>query len=430
MSGSWLTTRVIAVAGAFCGVAAGAHAQPCATFETLGYLDPHPPNELPYSEPMAISADGSVVAGRGADATGWLSLFRWTSRTGMQNIGRLVERDYEPRAISDDGSVIVGAVNCVDDPFKCHSNLFRWSAAEGVRIASEIPGAPVEDSVLYDCTPDGSVMVGVGYYSFLWNVETGFENLGPSGLPWIVPPLALSADGLVVLINPSGDSGTQATLWTRAAGYMSLGHLPGGTDSRGTAMTPDARVVTGTASSPRGPECFRWTVRGGMRDLGPFPRPPEVPPDAQFLAEPSAISADGSVITGMYYWSYPNAPERLFIWDRRHGARDLRGVLAQCGVDLSSWALYSTVAMSADGRRIVGHARMFGVRGIQAWRVTLPAYCEADYTDDGRASIDDLFAFLQRFAAGDRTTDLDDDGSVGVGDFLAFLSRYAEGCGR
>lgn len=70
-----------------------------------------------YSQARAVSADGAVVVGRGRTAAGY-EAFIWTAEDGMQNLKALLQTEYgidlsdwkliEAFGISADGSVIVG----------------------------------------------------------------------------------------------------------------------------------------------------------------------------------------------------------------------------------------------------------------------------------------------------------------------------------
>lgn len=62
-----------------------------------------------YSETRAISDDGSVVVGIGNDGVGQSQAFRWTQATGMVGLGKLPGTSYtDPYGLSHNGKVIVG----------------------------------------------------------------------------------------------------------------------------------------------------------------------------------------------------------------------------------------------------------------------------------------------------------------------------------
>jgi probable HAF family extracellular repeat protein len=84
-----------------------------------------------------VSADGAVIAGN-AGALPW----RWTASGGMVGLDSLPGQiEAVTRAISDDGSTIVGAGKT------SHGGVaFRWSRAGGMQDLGDLPGASVSGS--------------------------------------------------------------------------------------------------------------------------------------------------------------------------------------------------------------------------------------------------------------------------------------------
>jgi hypothetical protein len=60
--------------------------------------------------------------------------------------------------------------------------------------------------------------------------------------------------------------------------------------------------------------------------------------------------------------------------------------------------------------------------------VSFVSACLADYTGDGVRSPADIFAFLNAYFAGNRTTDFNRDGVRNPADIFAFLNTYFAGC--
>jgi hypothetical protein len=82
----------------------------------------------------------------------------------------------------------------------------------------------------------------------------------------------------------------------------------------------------------------------------------------------TSVYSDGDVVVG---YRLGKQGQQAFIWDERHGMRDLRDVLVNSyGLDLDSWTLKMARAISDDGFTIVG-------KGInpdgneEAWMVRL-----------------------------------------------------------
>ena len=128
------------------------------------------PGGTAYSSATSVSADGSVIAGDGTLAGGFLEdeAFRWTSATGLVDLGRA---HTQPRAISDDGSVIVGIQN----------QAFRWTQQSGFVSLGVLPGYE-QESKAFDVSADGSVVVGssqgpLDNKAFIWDAVHGMRSL-------------------------------------------------------------------------------------------------------------------------------------------------------------------------------------------------------------------------------------------------------------
>lgn len=107
----------------------------------------------------------------------------------------------------------------------------------------------------------------------------------------------VSADGSVVVGYSESSSGTEAFRWTASTGMVGLGDLPGGAfSSSALAANADGSVVVGSSDSGFGGEAFRWTQAGGMTGLNP------VPPDLDaFAFAASGVSGDGDLVAGALF---------------------------------------------------------------------------------------------------------------------------------
>jgi len=66
----------------------------------------------------------------------------------------------------------------------------------------------------------------------------------------------------------------------------------------------------------------------------------------------SGVSADGSVVVG---YGASSSGIEAFVWDETNGMRALIQILADQGIDMTGWNLFSATAISADGLTIVGY---------------------------------------------------------------------------
>ena len=152
----------------------------------------------------------------------------------------------------------------------------------------------------------------------------------------------MSADGSIIVGNSyrSFPNGKTAFRWENGE-MVGLGALPGHEWSEAKAVSANGSVIVGTSATGGRSDPFRWE-NGSMVALG------EVYPHVG--ARASAVNADGSVIVGISHWP--------FIWTTDEGIRRLDEVLVEDhGLDLTGWELLSAVAISDNGRTIVGLGR-------------------------------------------------------------------------
>jgi probable HAF family extracellular repeat protein len=263
--------------------------------------------------------------------------------------------------VSADGSVVVGRGNGASD-----GEAFRWTAGAGMLGLGDLPGGTFE-SQASGVSAYGSVVVGnsrsaSGNEAFRWTAGGGMVGLGdlPGGI-FSSRAWAVSADGSVVVGFSRTDLGNEAFRWTVESGMVGLGDLPGGVfSSVATAISADGQTIVGMSSSAAsGSEAFRWTAASGMEALG-FP-------PGRTISRARAVSGDGSIVVGESLGG-PTA----FIWDEENGMRLLSEVLTDdYGIDLTGWSLELADGISSDGRTIVG--RGTNPSGFtEAWVAVIP----------------------------------------------------------
>ena len=127
------------------------------------------PGGLFSSFAYGVSADGSVVVGQGSSNSGLGSTtvdeaFRWTQADGMVGLGDLTDQTFtiytassRATAVSADGSVVVGK----GSPPVSGTEAFRWTQADGMVGLGDLPGSPLS-SQANAVSRDGSVVVGKG----------------------------------------------------------------------------------------------------------------------------------------------------------------------------------------------------------------------------------------------------------------------------
>jgi probable HAF family extracellular repeat protein len=308
----------------------------------------------------AASADGSVVVGRGWWAQ--QKAFVWSERVGVTILGG----DFSSDAfgVSSDGSVVVGVG-------WGQGEAFRWSSQDGMEGLGSLPGYSYR-SFANAVSADGKVIVGDSLsrdssVAFRWTRTGGMVSLG--GLPGgngYSNANGVSADGSVIVGTSVSPLGQEAFRWTETGGMVGLGDLPGGQfSSAAYGVSSDGYIVVGYARrSPTSGlnEAFRWTQSDGMIGLGHVPGHPN---DSTTALD---VSANGSVVVG-----YTSNGVEAFIWTAEKGMRSMRDVLIiDYDLDcLEGWTLSQAVAVSDDGRVIVGWGS--NPDGIsEAWVATIP----------------------------------------------------------
>lgn len=325
----------------------GQGAQGAAQFYHLGRV---PGSDSNYSLASGVSDDGKVV-GETRDGVS----FYWVPRSGVIQ----VNSNFFAWNISADGNWITGAFYGYPLPFSRRPIRIPFGAssvAETDVLSSSGFGTAL--------SADGRFVVGQSpdYGTpFRWDATTGIGfSLGGCG-GW---PTGISADGSVVV---GGFNCGGAFRWTQQSGMVFLRDLIGGTNgpllSDSVGISPDgSTIVGGYVVSTNRAVAFKWTQAAGMMLLGELP--------GQSFAGAVDATFDGGTIVGSA--TTVNGSE-VFLYTTSAGMQRLKDVLvAQYGLGsvLNGWQLMYAVAISSDGRYIVGDAT--NPQGdTEAWLVDL-----------------------------------------------------------
>ncbi len=290
-------------------------------FTLLGDL----PGGAVASGSITISDDGLFAAGGGSDAVQPLRPVRWAvGGPTIHDLGPLLggNGNGQARGINQDGSVVVGMANSSNTgPTSPPGEAFRWYIGpdgmvgtpddEMVGLGDPLAGGPFY-SIANGVSPDGDLVVGSAFAA-VGGDEFAYKWI--MGADWATP-IATALDGLIV-------------------GGQSIAR-----DTSG-----DGQVILGTAESAPGSfKAVLWNA-GGVMALGQLPGG-----GTKGVAE--AASLDGSVVVG---FDEVGGNKEAFIWDSLDGMRSVRGVLEHAGVDLSEWnALGEANGVSAAGTVITG----------------------------------------------------------------------------
>ncbi len=230
--------------------------------EAAGMVDMHPsfgPTMLD-STATDVSPDGSVIVG-------WTTLptsmgfdqrtaFRWTEAGGAVDIGSGVADSSQALAVSDDGSVVAGFGRFGSTALQ----IWVWTAGTGMVALGEYGGC--QPPVL-GVSADGSIVYGSCLSAgFLWTPALGRQDFTGAN---IFLPTDSTADGsLLVGVTLDGGALKGAT-WSLGSGVTQFpspaggAFLPRHTSSDGTIMA-GATLLTGEAAGTR------WRSDGSVGD--------------------------------------------------------------------------------------------------------------------------------------------------------------------
>ena len=314
--------------------------------------------------PRAISADGSVVVGGQSQA------FRWTPVEGITSLGDLSGGDFASNAygVSADGFFVAGWGSSPSG-----QQPFRWTNGDGMVGLGGLSGE-IYFGQGYGISSDGSTVVGSSssaqagglIQAFRWTSEDGMVGLGslPSGSDQSEAYDA-SATGSVIVGRSGFASGPyEAFRWTSDGEMVGLGDFPDGPfRSSANAVSDDGSVIVGHGTTNEGPRAFRWTAISGMMELGDLP-------ERTLGSAALATSADGAHVVG---WTRVGSGSlEAFIWDSTNGMRAIKTILSDAGIDLPGWNLYEAYGVSDDGLTIVGLGRDPTSIGLIGWIAVLP----------------------------------------------------------
>lgn len=282
-----------------------------------------------------VGAGGKSVCGDLIQQSGDHVAARWSADT--QGF-KLCNARSSVRDVSDDGKVIVGNL------MTARRELIAVRFGPDLK-AARLPRPEASPfASAYAVSGDGKVIAGMlGMRPVRW-IGKRLEPLAPPEPGTRVVPSAVNRTGSVIV----GSRQYRARL-------------------NGSEFPVD--------------DAFVWIQGKGIRGLGFLPKNGDFPR----RASANAVSADGLLVAG--YCEAEEIPVRdkkgvvvgsrgidsAFIWDEKHGLRDLQKVLtARYGADwLHGWRLCSVTGMSADGKTLVGSA--FNGEGFdQSYVLKLP----------------------------------------------------------
>jgi hypothetical protein len=274
---------------------------------------------LADAQPQGISADGQVVLIQGQAASLWSAVSGLTALPLQAVV-----------ALSDDGRVVLG--ESADPQNALVSLPARWTASEGVQT---IDLGPLPEGVrgAHALTLSGDASTVVG---FLYD-DVFFDPIAPQ-------PLDIFR-------------------WTAAGGIERTSARYQTQPDWRTAVfssTDGARIssVLDSSANPRSSDAvaFRWTAMQGVMEL-------KTPDGVPLFSYVSGSRADGQRLLT----TLDSVP---VLWEPERGFWRLDESLQSAGVSLDGWLFQDPLALSGDGRVVVGQGFCDGLPAL--FRAALP----------------------------------------------------------
>lgn len=312
----------------------------------------------------SVSADGSTITGDNS-----FEYFLWTDAGGLQLIGGAAPQGNGGQATVDwDASTVSGTYI---DPGTGLGQMGRYDIATGQWTPLGSIGGQSGSSLGsgWGISGNGLTSVGLGWinagdaHGISWNSTTGLVDLGSS-----IPDRSSRAngcdfDGDVIVGWQDAITGfRQGAIWRDGVQEIV-------TDSSGSPMgevacaSAEGRWVGGLGVSAINREAYIYSEATGVIGLGHL-----APLNS---GGTSGVSADGNTVVGFDRPFGPALFGQGFIWRPGNGMVDINVVANSLGIDTQGTTMSLPLAISPDGRTIVGAGLQNGFNTV-GWRLRLP----------------------------------------------------------
>jgi uncharacterized membrane protein len=264
-------------------------------------VDPGPTYMTGITDIVAVSDDGSVLAGNMIDplGSGATVAARWTESTGWVSLGGLpgglacpsISNAYD---MSGDGSTIVGL-----SWQGCNGRGFLWTEATGMQELMNLGNGNCRASAI---SGDGSAIGGFAQGSFsrtpaLWNADTTGSMIDFNDLGEV---FGFNDDGSTAVGGYDFGTGFFLRAFTRTGGVMTdLGNLNPDWNSHAVDISEDGGLVVGYDTISLSREAWVWTAATGIVALNDVLTSIGVT-DAPPLLVCRKTSSDGNLVVGGY----------------------------------------------------------------------------------------------------------------------------------
>ena len=330
---------------------------------------------------------------------------------------------YDAYAVSDDGTVILGAM---PDPATdaeiaaiWRESTNEWESLGALPLAMQCPSL----STAYELSGDGSVAVGLSWEGcngrgFRWTEANGMEELevlaNGSNRASVV-----SADGSVMAGFAQGSFDRTPAIWGASLNGELADPPNGNVVGEFFGISDDGSVLLGAATVEEGSNgrAVKWTSEGGFEVIGDGSVFSAWVGQAIDIADNGTIVGFDVFLTNRQAWIQPKGEGDL---------QQLRGYATGLGAEIPPGLQIEVAqAISTDGSRIIGHGFCSG-----GWIIDIqesPA-CAADLNGDGVVDGADLASLLAAWGSTNNPADLNGDGVVDGADLASLLSLWNATC--
>jgi probable HAF family extracellular repeat protein len=275
--------------------------------------------------------DRSQVLG-GDCASGTCDLFLWTERHGSRVIDGIGYYNYPH--INNDGHVLRTRSSGGGSVVEIWTEQKGWTLIAGMDASF----SKLTDTDMFH----GSGILGVG----LWTPKDGF-------FPFVVPPgqgqyhlLGINDDGAragyVYIPCNSGPCFQHPIMWTKSAGVVDLGVLPGAPQGQASVINDRGSVggILYDATVAANRRLFLWTPKDGMQDVG----------ECIGCTSPEALNKHDEIAGRIW-----TATIRSYFWSRRTGLFDI-GTLGGDSASMRSMNDRGEIVGESPDRNGIWHA--------------------------------------------------------------------------
>lgn len=299
------------------------------------------------------------------------TIYKWDQTNGLVSIGAITNsRPFGGRVtVNADGTLIsstkTNPANDLNEISLYNVGTQTWQYLGGLEIIGQDGGL----STSWGISSDGSTIVGLSNKNNIatavkWDATNGIQAL-PSTIPTRSSRAnAISGDKTTIVGWQDQLNGDRTgAKWTSGVQEF-IRDNAGNNVGEASGVSADGGTIVGV----NGLYPYVWNSMSGYQQIthpnsGPF-----------FRGAASAVSADGKTVVG-YFRSFPGAPYggEGFIWTPAGGRQNLNAYVTSLGLDTQGVTFGLPLAISSDGKKIVGTGVKTGTNIAVAFMIDLTA---------------------------------------------------------